>query len=274
MNKKSIILKLLIIFCINSLFAQKFDTKNYNIMPLSCQDDGIYEKFHVCIIAKEKHLNKKVWYAWYFNNRIHYSFNNHSGRLLHGLYSAYYPNDNLKSKGNYFYGTKDGIWYTWDMLGNIISISTWNKGLESGSFVLFYTNKNIHKKLNYKQGELHKTQYIYSEKADSIINSKRGLKHGKEKIIMNDTTFIIKYRNNRVLTKDTIVNGISIKKSKKHLKNKNKLDSIILTNEDSSKKQNKKEIMSSEEKKGKNRKGFFHFFKSIKIKQNKKDEES
>jgi antitoxin component YwqK of YwqJK toxin-antitoxin module len=256
-----IILALFLMF--NNLSAQKIIEYDYNLMSISCQEDGILEKFIVCNTPKEKYLFKTVEYAWFYNDGIHYSHNNHSGRLLHGLYTSYYQNNNIKSKGEYFYGMKDGTWHTWNDDGTLLSITSWKKGIKDGSSTRYYSNKKIYKELYFKDDKLHGEQKIFNT-IDTICEYKKGYKHGEEIIIQKDSVFVTKFNKDIIQSKDTIVNGVSLKE-KRGLELKTEIEvQKRKAKEEKKKQKEEKQNNDKVEKQG--------FFKRIKIFNKKEDE--
>ena len=74
-------------------------------------------------------VNSKYNYYWYDANQIHMTQGGFSGKLLDGLYAAYYRNKNLEEQGNFKKGLKTGIWKKWRADGSLESTTQWNHGL-------------------------------------------------------------------------------------------------------------------------------------------------
>jgi hypothetical protein len=73
-------------------------------------------------------------YHWYSANAIHTTRGGFSGKLLHGKYTEYYPNKNLKRQGKYQSGMTTGTWREWNAAGEPLNVYTWKDGRLSGPF--------------------------------------------------------------------------------------------------------------------------------------------
>ena len=54
------------------------------------------------------------------------------GKILHGTYDIYYPDKNLKEKGQFKNGLRNGIWKYWYPGGKLKQIITWDEGKMNG----------------------------------------------------------------------------------------------------------------------------------------------
>jgi len=69
-------------------------------------------------------------YTWFDKGAIGNTQGGYSGKLLHGVYTSWYlPSKQLKEKGEYVYGLKEGIWLYWAESGQIRETENWKKGV-------------------------------------------------------------------------------------------------------------------------------------------------
>lgn len=95
----------------------------------------------------------KKQYAWYGKGQISYTQGDYSGRLLHGPYESFYAtNKQLKEKGRYEFGLKDGKWMLWAADGQLLETQQWYRGLKNGKTVLYDSLGNAKQKLKYRNG--------------------------------------------------------------------------------------------------------------------------
>lgn len=121
---------ILLFFCFFSIGAYAQDMPSYlldkvRIVQLDQTIVAELQPVSVNIAAKPN-----LQYYWYSANIIHETQGGYSGRLLDGLYTAYYPNKNLKEQGRFKKGLKDGLWKAWKEDGSLQSTSNWKKGFE------------------------------------------------------------------------------------------------------------------------------------------------
>ncbi len=64
-------------------------------------------------------------YYWLDKDSIIQTYSNFSGKLLHGPYEEFYPNDQLYIKGQFKNGLKTGKWYYWDKGGVLKRTEEW-----------------------------------------------------------------------------------------------------------------------------------------------------
>lgn len=119
-------------------------------------------------------------YYWFANHEIRCTQGGYTGKLLHGLYSEFYVNKNLKEQGIFKMGLKEGTWKNWTETGTLISEISFKEGIEDGKFYRYDANGQLKETGNYKNGKI-----------DGPF----------KKYITPDSTVIVKYKNG-VLQKD------------------------------------------------------------------------
>jgi len=105
------------------------------------------------------------FYHWYGTQQIRVTQGGYSGKVLHGVYTRYYPDNNLAEKGAFKNGLKKGIWQSWYGDGTEQRESMWKDGEETGAFRLWD-----------QQGQLLEQGYLH-----------KGKRHGKVQAWNKDT---------------------------------------------------------------------------------------
>jgi hypothetical protein len=114
-------------------------------------------------------------YYWYGNNSIHSTENGFSGRLLHGKYTSFYPDHNLRSQGMFDHGLKTGTWITWYPTGLVHETFHYSRGKLSGAYEVYDPSGKLLTRIYYRNGARHgKTTFFSQEKPDSAILYKKG----------------------------------------------------------------------------------------------------
>lgn len=104
---------------------------------------------------------RAAWYYWYLNNSVHYSQEGYSGKLLHGPYTSYFKNMNIRSAGAFRYGLMKGKWKNWYPAGRIKSVSHWRNGFKCGKSVYYSEDGTLRIVEKYRKGLLHGKQKTY-----------------------------------------------------------------------------------------------------------------
>ncbi len=150
-------------------------------------------QFYVCKNCSTN-VDINLYYYWLKANEVLKTKGGYEGKLLHGLYSDYYLSKNLKSKGSFNLGLKNGEWVEWYENGEIKEIYNWKSGKLHGKFIQYSDKGKMNKEGAYK----------------------KGLLNGTVKIITNDTTSVIKYKNGvQIVEKSDPFKNIKIYKIKK-----------------------------------------------------------
>ena len=109
-------------------------------------------------------------YHWYSAGQIRVTQGGYSGKLLHGGYSAFFLNKNLKEKGQFKKGLKTGTWSSWYENGNLSEQNTWKSGAKTGTFSEYDENGSLKRAGEYKNGLLEGQVLSYTGK-DSVQES-------------------------------------------------------------------------------------------------------
>lgn len=169
MGQSSRVLTLFIclIISISVAFAQYTDLDKYKSfnkiekqliktrIAFDTPDSSVYA--HVMEYDAKVNPNETKFYYWYKAGQIKKSRGGFDGRLLHGKYTAFLFNKNLKEKGNFTKGLKSGQWLTWHPNGELKVSANWSRGYLSGKYTTWNETGTLLSKGNYlkdkKQGK-------------------------------------------------------------------------------------------------------------------------
>jgi len=147
-------------------------------------------------------------YYWFASNDIKHTRGAYEGKLLHGQYTEFYLNKNLKEKGKVKYGLKRGTWKSWYPNGEYKEIVNY-KNSEPTHYTSYYENGNLKSKGKYKNSKLQGIVRNYTlEGQREKIKYKRGVvvtkaekirkpwfhKNSKDSITVQDTASSRKHR--------------------------------------------------------------------------------
>jgi hypothetical protein len=150
MNK--LIFFILLFLSVAQVYGQKIDYPLGNRVTINYLDHMVYA--HFTREDKTISVDDDKYYYWFAANDIKKTRGGYDGKILHGLYTAFYMNKNLKEKGKFHYGLKKGEWKEWYMNGELKEKNFYKKGTKSKSFTLYYTNGKIKQKGFCKNGQL------------------------------------------------------------------------------------------------------------------------
>lgn len=145
----------------NCLFSQKIKVKATHTESVKTEDG--YAKVIILDRSNNKLKAKESCiYFWFLNNDIHYSNGGYSGKLLHGTYTEYYANNNLKEKGQFNYGMKTGKWRKWYSNGVMKSCTEYCNGVKNRQYREYDEKGNLKISAKYKKGLLQGNYFLYS----------------------------------------------------------------------------------------------------------------
>jgi len=187
--KKILVLLFVLLSLSQALWAQKSMNsmkyfKQYDV-PINRNITINYGDYfvYVNILEDDPDINAKehLFYYWYGANDVKRTKGGYSGKLLHGAYTEYYPNKDLKGQGMFRYGLKHGEWKSWHQSGEYDEISYWKHGMKHG-LARFYNDKGeLIRESNYKNDELHGKTKVYDINSIEIIKYRHGRAHIKVK---------------------------------------------------------------------------------------------
>lgn len=185
-----LLLKILLLCTPVLSFSQKMPTIDaLNRVILNHKDSIIYAHLLPDDESKKITASDKYWYNWYAQHDIKETRGGFDGKLLHGQYTEFYENKNLKKKGIFKKGLKKGKWKSWYKDGQLSEIVYYKNGLKDGKFILFNTSGEQVAKGKYDKGvkKKERVKEEKKEKKDTVgvsdkkeIKSKK-IKEGKKK---------------------------------------------------------------------------------------------
>jgi hypothetical protein len=139
------------------------------------------------ILGQEKKVcvEDSKTYMWYASRKIVETKGGYSGRLIHGTYTSFYLNDQLRDKGYIKYGLRDKEWRYWYPDGKLKEIIRWKSGAKHGRYLLYNDLGELMAKGNFKNDKLHGAFYTYGGRK-TVLEKKR-YKNGEEVIAKTKT---------------------------------------------------------------------------------------
>jgi len=179
-------------------------------------EGAFYYEFSIVTSNPKIKFDKDVEYYWYKLNKIHSSYYDVAGRLLHGAYQkTHLRNKKLIEKGIFKNGLKDGKWKVWYENGKLKTITSWNSGKKEGWFLSYNYDGKLQEKGNYKQNNKNGTWINYVAKDTTHFNSgdikvPKVKKKKEEKLLY------------KIFHKKDSISKLEIKKKRKQKKAENK----------------------------------------------------
>ena len=174
-----LVLPLLTVAQVQEAYRVNLVYPTYSLQVEVLQDPGKY-----------KPDQERIYY-WLKSKDIHQSRGDFDGKLLHGKYTEFYLDKNLKKKGQFYKGLKDGEWKFWHANGELSEVVHWNKGQKAGLYKKMDEQGNVLLVSNFKAGKLHgltisyengkelrRTNYAAGEEVPA--KAKKKLKLGKK----------------------------------------------------------------------------------------------
>lgn len=121
----------------------------------------------------EPEINKN--YYWFSAHQIRETQGGYSGKLLNGLYTAFYMNKNLKEQGEFKKGLKSGDWKLWYENGKLKETLSWKSGIRTGRFYQYDESGDLKLKGRFRKGEYNGKISTYIDKdSTNVRNYKAG----------------------------------------------------------------------------------------------------
>jgi len=162
-----------------TIFSQPFTEpskmKQFNI---TVNFDDYTVKTQMLSQDKKICLNNGRTYMWYTAQKIMETKGGYSGKLIHGTYTAFYLNNQLKEKGEVKYGLKNKAWRYWYPDGKLKEIITWKNGVKNGPYYLYNDYGQPMAKSTFKNDKLNGKFYTYGN--NGVILEKKKYKNGNE----------------------------------------------------------------------------------------------
>ena len=122
-------------------------------------------------------------YYWLAGRQINVTSGGYSGKLLHGRFTSFYLNKQMKEQGDFRKGLKQGEWKKWNEDGSLALRIHYNNGLESGSFYKYNEKGILIEEGNYFAGKLDgKLKKNVNPDSVVILRYRNGLEYQKSGI--------------------------------------------------------------------------------------------
>ncbi|MDJ1486103.1 hypothetical protein QNI16_36815 [Cytophagaceae bacterium YF14B1] len=142
--------------------AQKIEMPLHNRVIVNYPEKVVYA-YYLPSDQKHKPAKESLFYYWFAANDIKRTRGAYDGKLLHGTYTEFYSNKNLKEKGVMRHGIKTGIWQGWYGNGERKEIIHWDKKGLRGRFRTFNESGNLTSRGTYWNDKLDGKVYVYDE---------------------------------------------------------------------------------------------------------------
>lgn len=161
-----------------------------------------------------KSYSEDKFYYWSKAQKVIATQGGSSGQLLHGTYESCYTNKQLKEKGIFYKGQKDGTWSVWNAQGFLVRRENWRKGILHGKQLTYDQNGNLTKVTSIcgkpiaqnhdtlvHLGKHSQSIHYYDTlgKLKAVERYKNGVLDGKQEVIFTDGTKTVKTYDKGVL---------------------------------------------------------------------------
>lgn len=177
-------------------------------------DNGIEMQFEISLSKQPKHFHPSKEYFWIKGSELYSTMGGGVGKFLNGAFVAFHPNGQLKEKGSFCLGVKEGDWTSWNEQGKLISQRVYRKGVlkdeklynlegkvsERFQVICFGTMKT-------KEGQANRERDFGSWKRVTVISERKkeirkyvnGLPRGKWKTKLDGKIVkIVIYKNHQI----------------------------------------------------------------------------
>jgi len=176
--KLKILFLIVLNFFLLQLSAQDAIEEYKPINNLTLYFDTFYMNFDFLTTEKpDIEINDNLYYYWFKADQIHFTKGEIGGKALHGNFTVYYNNRNLKEKGRFNIGLKEGKWKKWHENGALLEVGTWAKGRKEDSWFEYDPEGLIVIEANYNHGALDGN---YKEYINGELVIEKKYKNGKE----------------------------------------------------------------------------------------------
>lgn len=227
-----ICLFLLLFFVGSSLLFSQVKKQKYFIIYLNHPEDNCSIKAEVYNKKSKIRYSDTLKYYWYSADKIIATQGASEGKVLHGKYSSFYYNNNLKEQGRYKKGLQNGQWMKWNNTGNLQEISHWHKGFRQGKHTLFDSLGNKASEKSYRKGRLHGAYINY---ANGKVTSKKQFINGVE-VLPGEEKMTYRVRHNLKSFFGKIANRLKPKSEKESTGSDSKTEKEINSKEKQDKK--------------------------------------
>ncbi|MDI9341675.1 MAG: hypothetical protein QM534_13980 [Sediminibacterium sp.] len=170
-----------LLFVSGLLLAQKYTEpgklKQFNI---TVNYDDYTVKTQMLSHQESRKVDNELFYLWYASQKLMETKGGYEGKLIHGYYTSFYLNNQLREQGTVRYGLKHKEWKAWYPDGKLREIITWRNGRKNGAYTLYNDLGQLMAKSRFKNDKLHGKFYTYS--GNGTVAEVRRYRRGEEVI--------------------------------------------------------------------------------------------
>ncbi len=166
------------VYSLNALSQKYVEPDKLKQFNITVNHDDYTIKTQMLSQPKELKINNDRIYMWYASQKIMETKGGYEGKLIHGKYTAFYLNNQLKEQGQIRYGLKNKEWKYWYPDGKLREVITWKNGVKSGHYSIYNDYGQLMAKGNFKNDKLHGKFYTYG--STGAVTEKKIYKNGDE----------------------------------------------------------------------------------------------
>lgn len=195
-------------FCTSAqlIFSQKIQQKYFTVY-LNNSENNCAIQAQVATKKTKIRYSDTLKYYWYYIDKIIITQGASDGKILHGKYATFYYNKNLKEKGVFKKGLKNGHWMKWDDKGILQEMTNWHNGYRQGKQTLFDSVGIKKQEATYSKGKLNGRFFTYS---NGKIATEKKFKKGTEVLPKEKEEHSVKENKARIAW-DKIKNKLKLK---------------------------------------------------------------
>ena len=119
-------------------------------------------------------------YHWLAGRQINVTSGGYSGKLLHGSFTSFYLDKQLKEQGDFKKGLKQGEWKKWNADGSLASRIHYSNGLKNGSFYNYNEKGILIEQGNYSDDKLSgKLRKQVNADSVAVVRYRNGIEYQK-----------------------------------------------------------------------------------------------
>lgn len=168
------------VYSLNVLSQKYVEPGNLKQFNITVNHDDYTVKTQMLSQNKDIKINNDLTYMWYASQKIMETKGGYEGKLIHGKYTAFYLNNQLKEQGQIKYGLKNKEWKYWYPDGKLREVITWKSGVKNGTYAIYNDYGQLMAKGKFKKDKLNGKFYTYG--LTGSVTEKKIYKNGDEVI--------------------------------------------------------------------------------------------
>lgn len=182
--------------------AQRIDVLVNNKIVINRQSYVIYAE--ILSDGTRSRPRDKSFYHWYSANDIKRTRGGYDGKLLHGKYTEFYADKDLKVKGNFRKGIKRGKWKTWHPDGQYDQVVKWKRHGRIARFREYNASGILIRKGRFKDEIYDGVISDFTSDKPAIKRFRNGLEVKQDHKIKTDTTSVGEKKRSRNSAKEKV----------------------------------------------------------------------